>query len=216
MKKTILASAVALVIAGSAMAQPVSDRAVIPLGITLQQILRIHVVNGGNIEFVYNSLTDYKNGIANSSFYDTDVVIASSTDWTVHMGAEDATFLGTDNPANTLPLNFAAFIINTFGNNSVVGTQLDMVAGAYDNADAIANGLKIYTGVLATDGLLTHGAGATNGGDITDNKFTINWQSGITPAVGVGTTPASIISMLTQSPVPDRYVTNVLLELEAI
>ena len=72
MKKSILASAIALVITGSAFAQPVSDRAVVPIGVTLVQILRIHVTNGGNIEFVFNDINDYKNGIANGGFYDTD------------------------------------------------------------------------------------------------------------------------------------------------
>ena len=83
MKKSILAGAVALIIAGSAIAQPVSDRAVIPIGVTLVQILRIHVINGGNIEFVFNDINDYKVGIANggTTFYDSQVVIASSTDW---------------------------------------------------------------------------------------------------------------------------------------
>ena len=102
MKKTILSSAIALIISGAAIAQPVSDRAVVPLGVTFQQILRIHVTDGGNIEFVFNDINDYKLGIPNSAFYTTNVVIAASTHWQLHFGAEDATFVGTDNPANTL------------------------------------------------------------------------------------------------------------------
>ena len=214
MKKSILASAIVLVIAGSAFAQPVSDRAVVPIGVTLVQILRIHVTNGGNIEFVFNDINDYKNGIANGGFYDTDFTVAASTDWTLHMGAENATFLGTDNPANTLPLNFVGFILGISGTYTIASTNLAMAA-AYLNSNATANGLAAYTGVAATDGLITKGV-LTNAGDVLNNIFTINWQSAIFPVVGAGTTATNAVSMLTQSPVPDRYTTNVFLELEAI
>jgi hypothetical protein len=180
----------------------------------LQQILRIHVTNGGNIEFVFNSINDYKFGIANSSFYNSDFVIASSTDWTLHMGAEDATFLGTDNTANTLPLNFAQFQLGISGLYTIATTNIAMGA-KYNNANGIANGLAAYTGVAATDGLLTKGV-LTNAGDILDNIYQIRWQCAVMPVVGAGTTACSAVSMLTQSPNPDRYVTEVFLELEAI
>ena len=212
MKKSIVISALSLIITGSAFAQPVSDRAVVPMGVTLQQILRINVSNGGNIEFVYNDIDDYKNGIANSAFYDTDLTVASSTDWILHLGAEDATFFGTDNVANTLPLNFVAFTLTESGTYAI-GTQLVMAA-AYLNSNGTANGLKVYTGAIATDGLLTSGGGVnTNAGDVTDNILKLNWQSGIIVAGGTSLTAAQ--SMLAQSPVPDRYVTNVFLELES-
>ncbi len=216
MKKTILASAVALIIAGSAFAQPVSDRAVIPIGVTLQQILRIHVINGGNIEFVFNDIDDYVTGISNggTGFYDSQVVIASSTDWDLHFGAEDATLLGTDNPLNTLAITNIGFTAVWTGTNTccTAVTQVSGITGNYDTATTggAACGLKVFTGA-ATD-LLYQDAGiaAGSGGDVLDNAFTINWECG---TLAAGTTPMAATTLLAQSPDPDRYVTNVFIDL---
>ena len=232
MKKSIITSAIALIITGSAFAQPVSDRAVIPLGVTLVQILRIHVTNGGNIEFVFNDINDYKQGIQNSQgngFYDSDVQIASSTEWRLDMGAEDATFLGTDNPANTIALNNVGFACTWTGANTCCGAASDVNnTGSYTNNISAAgvattlNGLLQYTGAGLRI-LFTSGA-TFNGGDVTDNAFTINWEAGTSdPVTGVSdfglaapTSANASNSFLDQSFTPDRYVTNVFLELTAL
>ena len=219
MKKTLIAACLGMTISGAAFAQPVSDRAVIPLGVTLQQILRVHVTNGGNIEFVFNDINDYKNGIANSAFYDSDVVLASSTNWEMHFGAEDATLLGTDDPANTLALNNVGFTIAWTGNNTccAAASQVTTATGIYDNSTATANGLVQYTGGAA-DLLFTDGGNvAGSGGDITDNAFTIHWECGT--QVAGGTTPMNNgagSSILAQSPPADRYVTNVFIDINAL
>lgn len=220
MKKSILISAAVLMTAGLAFAQPVSDRAVIPVGVTLQQILRIHVVNGGNVEFVFNTIDDYTTGIPNggTGFYDSDVVIASSTDWQLHMGAEDATLIGTDNPANTLGIDNIGFVATWTGTNSccVAASQVSGVTGNYNTATVAgaACGLKVFTGTAA-DLLYTDGGNvAGSGGTVLANAFTINWECGT--AVAGGTTPMAATSILAQSPVADRYTTNVFLDLEAL
>ena len=226
MKKTILASAIALILAGSAFAQPVSDRAVIPLGVTLVQILRIHVPNGGNIEFVFNDIDDFKNGInsiatpAGNGFYDSDVQIASSTEWQLDMGAEDATFIGTDNPANiAFTLDNVGFtcdwnVVNAAANTCCAAASDVSRTGAY-TANISAAGVRgtpqallQYLGA-GTVILFTSGTGG-NGGDVTDNNFTIHWAAGTQE----GTMNAT--SILDQNITPDRYVTNVFLELTAI
>lgn len=235
MKKSIITSAIALIITGSAFAQPVSDRAVIPLGVTLVQILRIHVTNGGNIEFVFNDIDDFKEGIPNSQgngFYDSDVEIASSTEWELDMGAEDATLLGTDDPGNSIALNNVGFSCNWTGGNTCCAAGMDVDASNasifYDQHISAAgatldlNGLAQYTAPLAR---LLFTSGATfNGGDVTDNAFTINWEAGTSDAV-TGNSDFVITvtgnlnandSFLDQSFTPDRYVTNVFLELSAI
>ncbi len=217
MKKSIYSSLVALIITSAAIAQPVSDRAVIPVAITLNQILRIHVINGGNIEFVFNTLDEYKLGIPNSAFYDTDVTIAASGNWAVDFGAEEATMEGTDNPAaNTLNINNVGFTVgwtgtNTFGAGPVPSANEVCTGIPYTNSNATNNGLALWAGAATT--LLTWGttAATTNGGDITENAFTINWVAG-TQTAG-GTTTMNATSLLVQSPAPDRYVVNVLLEL---
>ncbi|HEY4798861.1 MAG TPA: hypothetical protein VII99_07280 [Bacteroidia bacterium] len=223
MKKTIIATCLSMLVGFSAFAQPVSDRAVIPIGVTLVQILRIHITNGGNIEFVFNDLNDYTNGIANGALgiYNTDVEIASSTNWTLHFGAEDATLKGTENPANTLPLDNVGFQIAWNG----VGTTCGIAAAANNATTAggpyistitpVSCGLKVFTntGAVMTDVLLSAGA-LGNGGDITKNAFQIKWECG-TMVVAGATTPMHGTSILAQSPTPDRYTTNVFLDLKA-
>lgn len=218
MKKLILAGAASLLLLGSAIAQPVSDRAVIPVGVTLVQILRLHVTNGGNIEFVFNDINDYKLGIAtgSSGFYNTNVVIASSTDWDLHFGAEDALMTGTDNPGNTIDINNVGFTVTWGGTNSccAAASQVSGVTGNYNTATAggLACGLKRFAGdgtdLLFTDG----GTLAGSGGDIANNAFIINWECGTMKA---GTTLMNPVSLLAQSPKPDRYVTNVFMDLNA-
>lgn len=209
MKKAIITSAIALIVTGSTFAQPISDRAVIPLGVTLQQILRIGIVNGGNVEFVFNTIDDYKNGIQNSSFYDTRFTVASSTNWELHMGAEDATLIGTDNPANTLALNNVGFLLTFNGNWTVASTNLAMGAG-YATANVAEDNLIQFTGA-AGDVLLQNGA-LNNGGDILDNDFTLNWECGTTD----GTMNATAIIDQIPAVDADRYVTNVFLDINPL
>src|SRR6266566_3469580 len=112
MKNIIFSSAIALIITGSAMAQPVSDKGVIPMAVTFNQILRLHVIDGGNIEFVFNTMDQYNIGIPNSAFYTSSIVIASSTMWQLHFGAETALMMPTDNAANAgIPINNIGFVV---------------------------------------------------------------------------------------------------------
>lgn len=214
MKKTIITSAIALIITGAAFAQPVSDKAVIPLGVTLNQILRLHVIDGGNVEFVFNTMNEYNFGIPNSAFYDSRVVIASSTDWQLHLGAETALMTATDNALNAgITVNNIGFIISWMGSNTCCAAGDMVTMGApYLNSNATANGLLLYTGG-AGDVVLTKGALA-NGGDVVQNAFTISWQCGT--QIGGGTSLMANTSLLVQSPVPDRYVDNAFLDLEAL
>ena len=88
------------------------------------------------------------------------------------------------------------------------------MGAAYSDADAVQNGLMIFTGG-AGDLLFTDGGGGTSGGDVTQNAFTILWECG-TQIVGSVASPMNASSMLTQSFAPDRYVDNAFLDLEAL
>lgn len=219
MKKTILTSAIALILSFSAFAQPVSDRAVVPVAVTLNQILRIHVINGGNIEFVFNNMNDYKNGIANTGaggVYSTDVVVASSTNWEMNFGA-DVLFTATDDAtlaAGLLALNNIGFMVANTGAN----TMLAVVGGnsiINNNALTVFNGLGLY-GAVASQSPMISPSTLNNAGDINDNAFSILWQCGITPAVGVGTNPVNGTSILSQNVPADRYTTNVFLDINGL
>lgn len=216
MKKTILASCLGMILAGSAIAQPVSDRAVIPLGVTLVQILRIHVIDGGNIEFVFNDIDDYKTGIANGPFYDSQVVVASSTAWELQFGAEDATLIGTDDPGNTLTLDNVGFAVTNNGANAccLAGDEIDASTGSYgtiDGTGANVEALQQWPQLLFTSGV---GIGNSNAGDINDNDFTINWRAGTTEGTMNG--DFLIDQNLPLPPTPDRYTTNVFLDINAL
>ncbi len=203
-------------------AQAVRDRNVIPVAVNLNQVLRMSITNGGNIEFTFNSIDDYRDGlsgdqatsgsantVASNPMYVSNFTIASSTEWELSYGSEQATFVGTDNVANTLLLDNVGFGLATTGTHAF-GTEILSVPTT-NGADISA--LEAFPVVLMTSG----GVGNSNAGDVTENAFTMTWRAGTTEA---GAAPAQMntISILNQvpSPTPDRYVTNVLFELAAI
>lgn len=211
-------------------AQAVKDRQVIPVAVNLNQVLRMTITNGGNIEFVFNSIDDYRNGLsadaatsgsanpaAAEGFYQTDFTIASSTRWNLTYGSEEATFIGTDNPANNLTLDNVGFDLINNGTHTfegagqpqgtTVGTSL--YSAPSDNANDIT-ALQAYPIVLIED---NNDATVSNAGDAVENSFSLLWRCGTVE--NTGTTPMNDQSLLNQqpSPNPDRYVTNVLFEL---
>jgi len=231
-KKTIVILGL-LTIGMVGFSQAVKDRQVIPVAVNLNQVLRMTITNGGNIEFVFNSIDDYRlglsgdpatgsaNPITSNSFYVTDFTVASSARWELQYGSEEATFIGTDNPANTLELANVGFTLSSEGTHNfeapgnAQGTTLDaeLFSAPTDNGSEIA-GLDVYPTLLIDDnGAAT---GLANAGDGTDNSFQMLWRCGTGEIeVSAGTPPMIPTSILDQdpSPAPDRYVTNVLFEL---
>ncbi|MCB9002091.1 MAG: hypothetical protein H6537_09000 [Bacteroidales bacterium] len=49
-------------LASLAFGQAVNDQAIIPVSVTLNSILRLTVVSGGNIDFVVNTIDQYTSG----------------------------------------------------------------------------------------------------------------------------------------------------------
>jgi len=174
-------------------AQPVADNAVIPVSVNLNSILRLNVTSGGNIEFTFTNIDQYTNGLENTDRYDTHFTVASSVDFDVTLSTEDATFIGADNPANTMDLDFVAYDIESDGSGGE-GTNWDFPLALVDlqqnPAQPIVSSLP--------------GAGA---GDVNQNSFIINWECG-TASTGGG-------SILSASIPADRYTTNVYLVLSA-
>ncbi|RLD41316.1 MAG: hypothetical protein DRI86_13630, partial [Bacteroidetes bacterium] len=90
--KTFSLFAIALFMFQFTFGQAVRDRNVIPVAVNLNQVLRMTINNGGNIEFNFNTIDQYKTGISgdqatsssagtatSNPMYVTDFVIASST-----------------------------------------------------------------------------------------------------------------------------------------
>ena len=217
--------------------QAVKDRNVVPVAVNLNQVLRMTITNGGNIEFVFNTIDDYKNGLSSEAasvaanpagsydFYTTDFTIASSSRWELTYGAEEATFIGTDDPTNaTFTLDNVGFSITNGGLN--LFNLPAVVAADVANLQSLislptANGtqvsaLEVYPEVLITDAGSTVVGVGSNAGDAADNVFTLNWRCGTAEAGTV--VPMNAVKLIDQepSPAPDRYVVNVLFELAAL
>lgn len=230
MKRCLLVSISLFFLAAIGYSQAIKDRNVIPVAVNLNQVLRMTITNGGNIEFVFNTIDDYKNGLsgdvatsgsanpaASEIFYQTDFTVASSTRWSITYGSEEATFIGTDNPANNLLLNNVGFSIVNNGVHVWEGTGLakGTTAGASlfstptDNANEVS-ALQAYPVLLIED---NDDATTANAGDATDNSFTLVWRCGTIEAGAV--VPMNTQYLIDQNPSPtsDRYVTNVIFEL---
>ena len=201
MKKTCLSILAIMLISVTTFAQPVSDRAVIPVAVTLNQILRLNVFNGGNVEFVFNNIDDYKNGLTNGAGqYQTDISIASSTPWSLLMWAEDASFTGNDDPANAMSNGYVGYSILANGGFSFDNEYL-AVGNVSVEANTLTNAASSVFGCSAISG------GSNCAGDATDNIFQIQWMA------GTGDNNMIQTSFINAGIEPDRYTNNVFLDL---
>jgi hypothetical protein len=227
MKKSLLMFLAALLMGGAAFAQAVSDRNIIPVAVNLNQVLRMTITNGGNIEFVFNTIDEYKDGIsgavatsgsantaASEPMYQTDFTVSSSTRWVITYGSEYATFIGTDDPGNTgLALDNVGFSIVNNGGHVFEGAGAQGTTATQElwstptaSATEIA-ALEVYPVRLIED---NNSLTQANAGDAADNSFTLVWRCGTSEGVS---TPMNSTALIEQSVTPDRYVTNVLFEL---
>jgi hypothetical protein len=198
MKKLFILLAAFVLMINVASSQGVDDRAVIPVAVTLNSILRLNVVSGGNIEFNFNTLQDYTLGIANTPAYNTAFTVASSVDWEVNMYSEDPTLIGTDDGTggNTLTLDNIGYRVTK--------------AGTGADTDYNIPSLSATVALSATETPIVGLGTTSNAGDVLKNSFIINWRCGTQEAGMNGT------SILGQSVAADRYATNVFLILTAL
>ena len=194
MRKLLFTLALA-VLSQVSFGQAVNDQAIIPVSVTLNSILRLTVVSGGNIDFVVNTIDQYTNGINNGGAdarWQTNFTVSSSQDFDVTLQAEDATLFGQDDPGHNMLLNNIGFDLTESG-SGVDLTNWTLPAAVLALTNVAQN---IVTGL----------AGAS-AGDATQNNFTIQWRLGTSEDAMNGS------SLLAQSLTPDRYITNVFLEL---
>lgn len=210
MKKIFLATLFVAFALQFSFGQAVKDRAVIPVAVNLNQVLRLTIQDGGNIEFTFNTIDQYKlgisglTGVGNTTMYTTNFTVASSTRWELNYGSETATFIGTDNPANTLALDNVGFDLTSNGSNAL-GTH---ILSAPTTDGTLVADLDVYPIALMTDG----GDAQASAGDETDNDFTMLWRCGTFEG---GMNAVSLIDQVI-SPTADRYVANVIFELSAL
>jgi len=140
--------------------QTVQDNATIPVSVTLNSILRLQVTTGGNIQFVFNTMDQYSNGIGNTAGTTTTFNVASSTTYAVLLGAEDDALYGVETgdrvaATGSIPLGIITYEITGAGPGGI---------GAGVNPLTQVPGTNIVPGGLA-------GTGATN-------TFNIEWAAG--------------------------------------
>jgi hypothetical protein len=195
-----------LLIANVSFSQAIDDRAVIPVAVTLNSILRLNVTSGGNIEFNFNTLHDYEYGIRTSPAYQTKFNVASSVNWDVLIYSEEDNLIGTDLTGgfdgdglrigtNVMPVDNIGYYIT---NDNNIATYNFHGNGDLDNPQPLSSTSKVLVG---------HGT-VPNAGDITINGFTIHWECGTQRGL------MNDESILFQAINADRYATNVFLVLE--
>ncbi len=195
MKRITLILIGSLLLGNLSYGQAVDDRTVIPVAVTLSSILRLNVVSGGNIEFNFNTLADYQNGIDNSSSYDTRFTVASSVDWDVFMYSEEASLVSTDDVAA------AGMDLDNVGYHVLSNGTFDIADLTVSSDDPTAPAALTSAEVV----IVGYNGTVTNAGDIQQNDFTIHWECG-TMIGGMNSN-----SILSQQLAADRYSTNVFL-----
>ncbi len=194
MKKLSL-SLIAVVLAiTTAFAQPVSDMGIIPVGVTLNSILRLNITGGGNLEYSVNTMSHYTAGIAPQAPYITTFTVASSVNFSVDLYADNANFTGVSGGGNTMPVGNLGYTVAENG------------TGADPANWALIVGVQDVTNVAVR---IIDGSGAASAGDISQNDFELNWEFA-TAAVQAA---SGLSSLLLQNLTSDRYVVNVVLEL---
>ncbi len=180
----------------------VDDRAVIPMGVTLNSILRLNIVSGGNIEFNFNTIEQYRAGIPTSSQYETRFTVASSVDWDVEMVAEDAalqptSYGDTASFSGNLSLDNIGYHLTANSGTDLAGGETHGIRLSDNNPAALSNTAAL---ILESQG--------DNAGGVEKNDFTIHWQCG----TQIGDMNGA--SILDQNVPAARYTTNVFLRLK--
>ena len=233
MKKLML-SLFAFGIISTGISQAVSDRNTIPVGVNLNKVLRLTINSGGNIEFTFNTIDQYKDGISGATvgvaaggaalagvglgaMYMTNFTVSSSTKWELQYGAEGATMLDVDDPSNiTMTLDNVGFSLTESGAHGfnaagAVSGVAELASTPTDAATSVI-GLQQYPVVLIDDA----GSASANAGDGSDNNFQMVWRCGTAEAVtGAGTPAMNTAALIEQGLPSSRYVANVLFNLIA-
>ena len=220
--------AVLLLCSSTVFGQAVKDRNVIPVAVNLNQVMRMTITNGGNIEFVFNTINDYKNGISADAIggttgvmYETNFTVSSSTRWKLTYGSETADFQGTDDPSHILSLDNVGFALSTlaahsFESSATKGTSSAELYSHPTKGGQEVAALQAYPTLLIEDNNQAGAAvGHSDAGDASDNSFKMSWRVG-TKESQLKTTPMNSVAIIDQttSPSPDRYVASVVFDLE--
>jgi hypothetical protein len=169
--------------------QSLKDINVLPIGVTLNQILQLKII-GDNIIFHYDSSKIILNidGDNSVNLNKTEIKISSSVKWKLIYGAKSPYLIGT-NPNNILELDNIKFTIISNGLHKF-GQELY----SFDTN----NGTKSST--LQTYPITLIQPNTSNAGDDEDNYFIIDWI---------------FVNNLIDSINPDIYSVDIIFEITA-
>mgnify|MGYP000937801565 CR=1 FL=1 len=156
--------------------------------------LVINIVTGYSIQFVFDEIDEYINGIQNAG-QSTFIRIGAIYDWKLQFKADQDMFYGTFDPAHQMELNNVGVTVNSIGTNLDDGTHI------LNYAKAAPLALE-YTDVT----LLTKGTLSNKGYGI-ENTFTLDWE------MGTRNGNMNQTRMLDQLIPADSYTLNIILTL---
>lgn len=186
MKQFIALAAVILVLA----ATPVRSQDIPPPNPGLV----INIVSGYSVEFVFDEIDEYINGIMGAG-QSTYIRIGAIYDWKLQFKADQIMFYGTFNPLHQMELNNVGVTVISTGTNQDDGTNI------INNAQTVPLALEASDVTLMTKG------SQTNKGYGIENSFILNWE------MGTRRGNMNNQSILEQMIPADTYTLNIILTL---
>jgi hypothetical protein len=156
--------------------------------------LVINIVTGYSIEFFFDEMDEYINGISNAG-QSTFIRIGAIYDWKLQFKADQVMFYGTDDPAHVMELNNVGVTVTS------IGTNMDDGSNIVNNAKFAPIALESNDITLLTKGNLT------NKGYGIENSFTLDWE------MGTRNGNMNQIRMIDQLLEADDYTVNIILTL---
>lgn len=164
---------------------------------SLEEILYVKVKSGGNIDFVFNTIQDFKTGIVNSARYTTTLAVTSSSNYDIYLFAEDATLIGIEDAAtHSMTLDNIGFSTSYTG-ALTPATEFDLL-----NAGALTALTSNDATKLVANKTSNYEQGA---------EYQIAWECGTKG--GGGMNPLTILEQNKHS---DRYIVNVTIMIDAL
>lgn len=157
---------------------------------------QISIVSGYSVQFVFDNIDEYQNGIVNGG-QSTYIRIGAVADWILQFRADQALFYGDNNPNNQFELNNVGVVVISTGTNLDDGTNITNFAK------------NVPLALNSTDVTLMSKGSFSNKGYGIRNSFTLNWE------MGTKRGNMNNQSMLEQMLEADTYTINILLTLIA-
>jgi len=156
--------------------------------------LIINIISGHSINFIFDDMSEYENGILNGG-QSTFIRIGAVMDWQLQFSSDQTIFYGENNPANQMELNNVGVVIIS------TGTNLDDGSNIINYAKSAPIALQSNDAII-----LTKGSGTNKGYGI-KNAFTLNWE------MGTQRGNMNNQSLLQQMIASDTYTVNIILTL---